>query len=1195
MTTDPEIQNQVYQCFLTEASSLLQTIEQDLLSFLEEQTIEKVHNLMRNAHTLKGSAASVERETIRTVAHHLEDVFKALYSPNIILDKELGALLWECYECLRGCVTAELTKSKQASSSKGGKTMTDSSIDETEILNQTASVLAKLQVKLGDFFGREAPLPTSDELGFDVVGSIFAENMEQELQQLAVILATQESEQVASALRSEAEFFNGLAESYNLPGMEELAQTVLTALERHPERALQIAGLALADFQQARAAVLAGDRSRGGEPSMALRKLAGLVQESDSTSQSSEILYSVSLPQPQTAPPDLKLATKISEKASETPLEEQVSEPNSKVFPKSEASADESKGEFASINETKYSFEPTQIQQNRDESDREFLPLVKQQQQDTEFSHQPTTEAAIDQILQEIGVDEQELAAGETSITSDRDRAAPRRTRTRSASKTSASKTSRDRPEQTAPTPRTTSPKRELRVDLLQLEHLNHIFGELLIDQNQQTLQTDQSQENTQEALRQLQLCQTRLNKMRNWSDKYSLLLSERQQPNSFQRQNQILPHQLQQKRASQPLASQIDSLSLTKSKQALPSEGGVPWSKSSEREGFDALEMDAYSELHVLIQSVMDAMVQLQENIEKVGLHVEQSQLTLKNQKRLLTNAQENLLQARMLPLGVLLSRFPPIVKQLVAAHHKPAELELSGTQVLIDKSISEKLFDPLLHLVRNAIAHGIESPEIRRQQGKPETGRIRIDAYHQGSLTIIEVSDDGQGLNWERLRQQAVEQQLLSAAQATMASEAELAELLFQPGFSTAEQLTELSGRGVGLDIVRTQIQGLQGSVTVRSVFGKGTVFSLHLPLILMTARSLVCQSNGLAYALLAESIERVLLPDPAQVSSQPLINEQENQKFLLWGEGQERQQVPIRPLWSLLAYSFPTNAVSANTPLAPTPGYRQKAAPLLMLRQHDQLLCLEVEEILTEQELVIKSLSRKPIVPSYIQGYSVLSDGRLTLAIDPLELVSQTWNQTPTFGQAKILPEAIATPPSRPSLLAQSQQLFLPASASPNPQSTPSNQSQLPAIADNSAISRQSSTLAIQGQSVLIVDDSATQRKLLVLTLEKAGYSVLQAGDGQEALAKLRQHSAVKLIICDIEMPRMNGFEFLYACRQDSTLSAVDVIMLTSRSNPKHRQMAFDLGAKAYLTKPCSEQDLLSLLSNLISQKMSNVSAS
>ena len=267
---DPDIQSQVYQCFLIEASSLLPVIEQDLLSVLEERDIITIHGLMRHAHTLKGSAASAERETIRTIAHHLEDVFKALYNPNIDWDEELSALLWECYECLRESVTAEVNNSSGRSLDELESNRKNDSFDETKILNQLAVVFAQLQTKLGDFFAREAPLPTSDELGFDVVGSIFAESMQQELQELEVILETNNPEQVAVTLRSEAEFFIGIAESYNLPGMKELAQTVLTALEQNPDQVIQIAQLALEDFQKARMDVISGDRSRGGQPSCSL-------------------------------------------------------------------------------------------------------------------------------------------------------------------------------------------------------------------------------------------------------------------------------------------------------------------------------------------------------------------------------------------------------------------------------------------------------------------------------------------------------------------------------------------------------------------------------------------------------------------------------------------------------------------------------------------------------------------------------------------------------------------------------------------------------------------------------------------------------------------------------------------------------------------------------------------------------------
>jgi len=1102
MSNDPDIQSQVYQFFLAEASSLLPAIEQDLLSVLEEPNINKIHNLMRNAHTLKGSAASVERETISIVAHHLEDVFQALYSPELNWDEELSALLWECYECLHESVTAEIIKSSQRSPTTIDQTVTSSPLEETEILNRVAVVFAKLQTKLGDFFEREAPLPTSDELGFDIIGSIFAESMQQELQQLAVILATENSEQVAISLRSEAEFFIGIAESYNLPGMKELAQTILTALEQHPNQAIPIAELALEDFQKARIAVLDGDRDRGGEPSIALRELAAQ--------------------RPSSSPPN---------------LDELVKATHSKLFPEQETPEDTSESEAEVNPEPKFHLEPVQVEQNHEQLDTIVLPL-EQQDRDPASSRQSNAGDAIDQILQGIGLDRQEFEVPEDSDFSHQSEREQKTTPPKSAFSSQSS-------------------GKDVRVDLLQLKRLNSIFGELLINQNQQTLQTSQSQENTQKTLEQLQRCQQGLRQIRDWSDKY---------------------FSAQRGKSPQSQASQTGIISLT---------------KSLTGDRFDTLEMDAYSEMHILIQSVMETMVQLQENIEEVDFSVRQSQLMLKRKKKLLTDAQENLLQARMLPLGVLLNRFPPIIKQLVTVNHKPAKLELSGTHILIDKSISENLFDPLLHLLRNAIAHGIESPEVRRQRGKSETGRIRIHAYHQGNRTTIEVADDGQGLNWERIRQQGIKQQLLNPNQAEKASESELAELLFEPGFSTKEQITELSGRGVGLDVVRSQIQGLQGSVTVRSVAGEETVFSLHLPLVLITAEMLVCQSNGLPYALLTESIECVLQPEPDQISSQTIIQGHPHQKFLLWGEGKERQQVPIKTLGSLLAYSFPTDTFSASIPF-----HRQKVAPLLMLRQQDQLLCLEVEQIMKKQELAIKSLSKKPTLPSYIQGYSVLSDSRLVMALDPLELVSQTWSQfdqrseiTPSFyggvisdssRQARILPEPIAVSTSPLSWSAEIEKPSVPTSTN----------SSVRLLSPSGSLN---STLALQGQSILIVDDSPTQRKLLVLMLEKAGCYVLQAGDGQEALTQLRQHPEIKIIICDIEMPTVNGFEFLYAYRQDANLSPVDVIMLTSRSGLKHRQMALELGARAYLTKPYSEQKLLSLLSDLISQKTANVSVS
>jgi chemotaxis protein histidine kinase CheA/CheY-like chemotaxis protein len=574
---------------------------------------------------------------------------------------------------------------------------------------------------------------------------------------------------------------------------------------------------------------------------------------------------------------------------------------------------------------------------------------------------------------------------------------------------------------------------------------------------------------------------------------------------------------------------------------------------------------MHAYSELHILLQSVYERMAMLLENIESFDGGILQSQLNLKRQKRLLINAQDELLQARMVPIGTVLQRFPPLLQQLVTSHHKPATLSLSGTQVLIDKAVAEKLYDPLLHLIRNAFDHGIESAELRRQAGKPETGQISVRAYHQGNRTTIEIQDDGQGLHWDRIRKRAVERQLLSLEQAQQASASQLTDLLFEPGFSTASQITQLSGRGIGLDVVRSQIQALQGSISINSVAGAGTTFLLQFPLTLTTERLLICQSKGINYALLTQSVEQILFPKADRIEVKP---GQDSQQFLRWGESAQ-QLVPIRSLAQLMDYRYPLIGHTHQSQLSAFPLERKSSGqtdPLLLIRQRDQLLCLAVDRIMVEQELVIKSLGTRPTVPAYIQGYSVLGDGGLALVIDPLILVGQTWST----GHARL-----ATVPIR-SLAATGGDLVLLPAAQP--------QASAPESPGSAYVKPQ--------QTILIVDDSITQRQAISLTLQNAGYTVLQAGDGEEALAKLQQSDQIRLVICDIEMPKMNGFEFLEAYRQHADLTSIPVVMLTSRSGQKHRQTALNLGARGYLTKPCAEQELLKTLAGFLNASLAPV---
>jgi chemotaxis family two-component system sensor histidine kinase/response regulator PixL len=503
-----------------------------------------------------------------------------------------------------------------------------------------------------------------------------------------------------------------------------------------------------------------------------------------------------------------------------------------------------------------------------------------------------------------------------------------------------------------------------------------------------------------------------------------------------------------------------------------------------------------------------------------------------------------------------------------MVAANQKPAELKLVGTQVLIDKVIVEKLYDPLLHLIRNAYDHGLESADVRRQQGKSETGQITVEAYHQGNRSYIKISDDGKGLDWKRIRVKAVEKNLLTQQEADSLPEAQLAEVLFEPGFSTKEKVSQLSGRGIGLDVVRSQLQAVQGSISVHSELGKSTTFVLQFPLSLTTARLLICQSQGIVYALISEVIDQVVLPQPEQIKHQQSKIGKHQQSFLCWGDKSDQELIPIHPLTNLINYQHPSSFKDENTSLGIFPlKPRNSVNPLLMLKHQKQRLCLEVEQILVEQELVIKSLGNNLTLPNYIQGYSVLGDGSLTLVIEPEVLISQIEKNTLQTNWGNLYASSSSFKILNRFEEEQPQDSVMQS----NNQNTNTEQ--------NSSLRK--------SIKILVVDDSIVQRQTLIANLTSANYQVLQAGNGQEALAQLNKHSDIQLIICDIEMPHMNGFEFLSHWRQDSRFPEIPVMMLTTRSGEKHRHLALALGAKAYFTKPHSQPELLEQITKILGQ--------
>jgi two-component system, chemotaxis family, sensor histidine kinase and response regulator PixL len=1147
MTDDLDFQESLDRYFEIEAAELLQTIEQTLFQLVEEKTIERVHTLMRSAHTIKGSAANCGFKTIETIAHHLEDVFQALYPAELEIDAELGLLLIEGYECLSDPLSAMLAGIPY---------------DEAATLERTAELFARLQTHLGDFFGRDTPLPTAAELGFDVVGSIFTDSVPQDLEVLAEAIAGQNVARVQESLSTLAEFLLELGGSYSLPGIEAIASTTLMALARNPDKVLEIAQTALTNFQQAQLAIVGGDRSVGGEVSAELIAWAGIESRSGIDLDSSDSSEWMSLVESTSAASDAQIAgsqassddwlSLIDHADTSTPASDEeitTSQTSSDWLSlidrdHAETAAPESDEEITDRQTSSnwlsiIDHDSADIAADRSASDHqiETVDLNLEPIEFEVFEPEEVIDLSTSNLVRADYFEESNSRMGSDLVLaniSGIDRIF------QSISMGSPASSSADELQQAEialaqTTPRAATPDAlvSVRIATVQLERLSHTIGELLIDDNQQYLRAEQLQRLAKSTVEQHRRCEQKLRLVGDWADK-NTLTGDRPQ-----------------------LSSPRSKSRGKKAKQAV----------NEVQSQFDSIELDVDNDLSILLQQLTDDLATLGMNVEDLAEMAQRAKLTMGKSKQLLVDAQSELFDARMVEISTVFNRFPRLLQQMVASHRKPAQLELIGTTVSIDKIIADKLYDPLLHLIRNAYDHGVEPPEIRANQGKSETGKLTIKAYHQGNRTTIEVSDDGQGLNWTKIRQRAIDLHLLEAHRAATATEAELSEIMFAPGFSTADRVNDLSGRGIGLDVVRDRIGALQGTIDVRSIPGRGTTFIMQFPLNLTTARLLICESQGVVLALRSEAIGQVLLPSPDRIQSQTSLTDNGVTNFLRWGEGSTQKLIPIYPINDLLEYHCPTIAGSGSAENLFPANVKNSNNALLLLEIDDEQICLEVNRILVEQELVVKSLGQTFGLSNYIQGYSVLGDGSLTLAIDPVELLAPVRNTSVTT--PKFIPSPLAAlQPALQAALAPADDGIIEGEILDTPNQPPV---------------RNSTSLGKQVQ-VLVVDDSLVQRQTLTRALTKAGCQVIQASHGREAILRLQEHPRIRLVVCDIEMPQMNGFEFLSHCRQDPKLSQIPIVMLTTRGGQKHRQLAMTLGAKDYLTKPQSDRDLLDIVAKL-----------
>ncbi|MEM9816946.1 MAG: response regulator [Cyanobacteria bacterium P01_D01_bin.6] len=545
----------------------------------------------------------------------------------------------------------------------------------------------------------------------------------------------------------------------------------------------------------------------------------------------------------------------------------------------------------------------------------------------------------------------------------------------------------------------------------------------------------------------------------------------------------------------------------------------------------FDALEMDQYDARHLPFRDIMETSVRLREVTDDIEISVDTAEQSSRNLQRTTRQLQRNLNQLRMRPLADITNRFPRALRELSLEFGKPVDLKIEGDKTLVDRNILESLNDPLMHILRNAFDHGIETPENRQVAGKPEQGTITITAQQRSNRTIITIQDDGRGIPLDKIRARAREMGLDESLLAT-ASETDLLSLIFEPGFSTASQVTTLSGRGVGMDVVRTNLEEIRGDISVATQQGQGSTFTISVPCTLSVTRALLAESNRLPMAIPTDNLQEM-----TEVRDDEIYEEDGREMFLRNGQ-------PIRLIRMAKWLAF--NCARHIESLEMSPNVT--VPTVLVFRYNEQLFGLQIDRSWGDQEVALRRVEGDIPMPIGFNNCTIFGDGQVIPLLNASEFLRWVLScEGSNIKEASVL------------------------------YGNPLLSGKLSDLQPKSSVATQ--------PTILVVDDSVNVRRLLALTLEKQGYRVTQAKDGLDALEKLDAGLDINAIVCDIEMPRLDGYGFLAKLRSHDRCSNIPITMLTSRTGDKHRQLAMKLGATAYFSKPYREQLLLDTLANAV----------
>ena len=533
--------------------------------------------------------------------------------------------------------------------------------------------------------------------------------------------------------------------------------------------------------------------------------------------------------------------------------------------------------------------------------------------------------------------------------------------------------------------------------------------------------------------------------------------------------------------------------------------------------EDFDPLEMDRHSQLQQLSRALFESASDLLDLKETLAARNRDAETLLLQQARVNSELQEGLMRTRMVPFDRLVPRLRRIVRQISGELGKQVEFVVGNAEGEMDRTVLERIVAPLEHMLRNAVDHGIESGEARRAAGKPEQGTIRLNLGREGGDIVLTLSDDGGGIRLEAVKRKAIERGLMDTD--SDLSDYEILQFILEAGFSTAEKVTQISGRGVGMDVVHSEVKQLGGSMSIESLPGSGTTFTIRLPFTVSVNRALMVLSGEDLYAIPLNTIEGIVRVSPYELEA---YYAPDAPRFEYAGQAYE-----LRYLGDLLNNGQQPKLVGQSLPL-----------PVILVRSKEHAVAVQVDSLAGSREIVVKSLGPQFAGVHGISGATILGDGRVVVILDLLATIRVL--------HAHLLNQL------QPRLLKQS--------------------------ATAAEIEADRPTL------VMVVDDSVTVRKVTSRLLERNGMNVMTAKDGVDAISQLQERRP-DIMLLDIEMPRMDGFEVATLVRHDEGLKDLPIIMITSRTGEKHRERAMGIGVNEYLGKPYQESLLLETIQQLV----------